>query len=84
MKPKRLLVRIRQGNRANVAFNDLIRLLNGLDFELRRISGDHHLFKHRTLDLKLNLQPDRNGDAKQYQVRQVLNVVTKYNLELED
>lgn len=83
MNPKRLYGRILQGDSANVRFSDLVRLLLALDYELRRIQGDHHLFKHPGIDKKLNLQPGRSGDAKNYQVRQVADAIRKYDLELE-
>jgi hypothetical protein len=32
----------------------------------------------------LNLQPDRNGQAKPYQIRQLLGLVEENGLELND
>lgn len=84
MNPKRLYGRILHGEVANVRFTDLVRLLEALDYELRRVQGDHHLFKHPGIDRKLNLQPDSSGDAKSYQIRQVGDAIRKYDLKLED
>lgn len=84
MNPKKLYGRILQGDVANVRFADLIRLVEALDYESRRVQGDHHLFKHPSIDRKLNLQRDRSGDAKRYQVRQVADAIKKYDLKLED
>lgn len=70
VNPKRLCERVSEGTVANVRFSDLTRLV-----ESRRIRGDHHIFKHPGIDKKLNLQPDRSGDAKAYQVRQVADAV---------
>lgn len=84
MNPKRLRERILQGATANVRFSDLKHLVEALGYELRRIRGDHHLFKHPEIEKKLNLQPGRSGDAKPYQVGQVANAIRKYDLRLED
>lgn len=84
MNPKKLYGRILHGDVANVRFADLIRLVEALDYESRRVQGDHHLFKHPGIDRKLNLQPDSSGDAKSYQIRQVGDAIRKYDLRLED
>lgn len=55
MNPKRLYVRVMEGAVANVRFSDLTKLVESLGFELRRIRGDHHVFKHPGIDKKLNL-----------------------------
>lgn len=84
MNPKRLYGRVMEGAVANVHFSDLTRLVESLGYELRRVRGDHHVFKHPGIDKKLNLQPDQSGDAKVYQVRQVADAIRKYDLSLED
>lgn len=84
MNPKRLYERILGGAVANVRFTDVTRFVEALGSELRRVRGDHHIFKHPGIDKKLNLQPDRSGDAKVYQVEQVVAAIRKYDLELED
>lgn len=84
MGPKRLNDRLTRRDFSNVRFRDLVALVETLGYELRRVQGDHHLFKHPTIESKLNLQPDRSGDAKKYQVRQVADAIRKYDLRLED
>lgn len=84
VNPKRLYDRILGGSTANIRFSDLTRLVEALGYELRRVRGDHHLFKHPEIEKKLNLQPDRGGDAKPYQVGQVTNAIRQYDLRLED
>lgn len=84
MNPKRLLERIRSGAVNNVSFGDLTRLLVALGFELMRIEGDHHIYAKPDVREQPNLQPDRNGQAKPYQVKQVLGVIEKYDLGLEE
>lgn len=84
MNPKRLYERILRGAAANVRFSDLKRLVVALGYEVRRVHGDHHIFKHPVIEKKLNLQPDDSGDAKVYQVRQVAEAIRQYDLKLED
>ena len=82
MKPRRLLRRLSQGALHNVAFRDMIDLSEALGFHLDRVSGSHHIFTHPDLAEILNLQSVR-GEAKPYQVRQLLRIVEKHNLTLE-
>nr|VFK20185.1 MAG: HicA toxin of toxin-antitoxin [Candidatus Kentron sp. LPFa] len=67
---------------ANVSFDELCALLERLGFS-ERIRGDHHIFTMDGIDEILNLQP-RNAKAKPYQVKQVREVILRYNLRLED
>lgn len=67
---------------SNVSFNGLCMLLKRIGFE-ERIRGDHHIFAMQDIEEILNLQP-MSGKAKAYQVKQVRNVILKYNLSLED
>lgn len=46
MDERKLLNRLARGAVANVAFGDLCSLAEGLGFELRRVSGSHHVFTH--------------------------------------
>jgi predicted RNA binding protein YcfA (HicA-like mRNA interferase family) len=83
MNRRRLLRRLLQGAVAIVAFNDLVALTEGFGFRLVRVSGSHHLFTHPEIPGLLNLQSSR-GEAKPYQIRQLLRLVERYNLQLED
>ena len=62
----------------NIAFKDLCHLLKRLGFD-ERIRGSHHIFRKDGIIEKINLQEDSNK-AKAYQVRQVRNIITRYNL----
>lgn len=84
MDPKRLLKRIRSGASSNVAFRDLQRLLISLSFELIRIEGSHHIFAREGIPKQVNIQADRNGQVKPYQVRQLRRLLDDYDLSLED
>jgi predicted RNA binding protein YcfA (HicA-like mRNA interferase family) len=82
MSSRKLLARIARGTVMNVAFADLRSLVEDLGFELRRISGSHHIFAHPDIPELLNLQ-DARGQAKPYQVRQLLRLIERYDLKLE-
>jgi DNA-binding transcriptional regulator PaaX len=78
-KYENLLLQIVQGaSDANISFGDLCRLLKKLGFD-ERIRGSHHIFRKAGVIEKINLQQD-GSKAKAYQVRQVRNVIVKYNL----
>ncbi len=66
----------------NVRFADLCRLVEALGFELRRVSGSHHVFTHPQIPELINLQ-DVRGQAKPYQIRQLMRLVERYDLTLE-
>jgi hypothetical protein len=55
---------------------------NGLGFD-ERIKGDHHIFTKDGVDEILNLQP-KDGKAKPYQVKQVRDVILRYELRIGD
>lgn len=82
MKRRRLLQRLARGDLHNVRFEDLVDLAQGFGFRLVRVRGSHHIFAHSDLPELLNLQEEK-GDAKPYQIRQLLRVVERYNLTLE-
>lgn len=66
----------------NVAFGDFCRLLEQLGFEKVRIAGSHQIYAHSAIPELVNLQ-DVSGQAKPYQIRQVLRIIERYNLQLE-
>jgi hypothetical protein len=78
-KYEKLSLKILQASSdANISFNDLCGLLKKLGFE-ERVRGSHHIFRKEGVAEKINLQRDDNK-AKVYQVRQVRNLILKYNL----
>ena len=78
-KHEKVLLKILRGSSdANISFNDLFNLLKTLGFE-ERIRGSHHIFRKKGIIEKINLQRD-GSKAKVYQVRQVRNLILKYNL----
>lgn len=83
MNRRKLLARLVSGAVQNVAFADLQSLVAGFGFQLGRVNGSHHVYRHPTILELINLQ-NVGGQAKPYQIRQVLRLVERYNLELED
>ncbi len=75
----RLLLKLVSGNSdKNFDFNDLVLLLQKVDFKFR-IKGSHHIFYKDGIDEIINLQP-QNSKAKAYQVKQVREILIKYKL----
>jgi hypothetical protein len=75
----KLLERVLRGTSdSNVPFDALCNLLDHLGFQ-SRIRGSHHIFTRTGVEEILNLQP-RGSQAKAYQVKQVRNVIVKYQL----
>ncbi|NJK43924.1 MAG: type II toxin-antitoxin system HicA family toxin [Pleurocapsa sp. SU_196_0] len=81
-KKQKLLVQM-VSNQKNVRFDDLMLLATHLGFNLERVSGSHHHLRHHTLSIKLNLQ-SAQGQAKPYQVRQLLVMIEMHQLRMED
>ncbi|MEW6381181.1 MAG: type II toxin-antitoxin system HicA family toxin [bacterium] len=78
-KYKKLLQQILLGRSYdNILFSDLCQLLIHLGFD-ERIRGDHHIFTKNGVEEILNLQP-KGGKAKNYQVKQVRNIIFRYKL----
>jgi len=83
MNRKKLLRRLTMGAMGNVAFRDMVDLVEGFGFRQTRARGSHRIFVREGVRELLNLQ-DVGGQCKPYQIRQFLRIVERYNLELED
>lgn len=83
MNRRKLLARLASGALQNVAFGDLEDLAVGFGFRPGRQSGSHRIYIHPAIGELLNLQ-DVGGEAKPYQIRQLLRLVERYDLRLED
>ena len=83
MNRKRLLARLLEGSVSNVLFTDMVSPAKGFGFRLVRTSGSHHIFAHDGIPEFINLQ-NAHGQAKPYQIRQLMRLVEKHNLTLED
>jgi hypothetical protein len=75
------LLRKAIGNPGGLRFQEATTLAAAFGFEQTRRQGSHRIFKHVSLPEFLNLQ-EVHGMAKAYQVRQLLRLVERYNLQL--
>jgi predicted RNA binding protein YcfA (HicA-like mRNA interferase family) len=82
MNKRKLLKKVLAGSK-NIRFDDLVMLAEGFGFRLARVTGSHHIFEHPDVPEIINLQK-RKGKAKPYQIRQFLQLVEEYNLELRE
>ena len=67
----------------NISFSDFVLLVKGFGFYLSRVRGSHHIFVHPDVKELLNLQ-NVKGQVKPYPVKQFLDLVERYSLELEE
>lgn len=70
-------------SQSNIRFADMVRLAEALGFRLSRSRGSHRIYTHDQIPGLLNLQ-DVGGQAKPYQVRQLLKMVERYSLKLKE
>jgi hypothetical protein len=60
-------------------FADVVNFLSATGWILR-VKGSHYIFKRRGISVLINLQPESNGRAKAYQIRQLRRALTQFNL----
>jgi predicted RNA binding protein YcfA (HicA-like mRNA interferase family) len=82
MKKRKLLQKLLCGSK-NIRFTEACACAEAFGFRASRISGDHHLYVHPEIAELLNLQ-NVGGKAKPYQVKQLLQIIERYNLRLEE
>jgi hypothetical protein len=82
MKKRKLLQELLSGSK-NIRFSESATCAKAFGFQLARITGDHHICIHPAVPELVNLQ-DVGDKAKPYQVRQLLQIIERYNLQLED
>jgi hypothetical protein len=81
-KHKKSLLKILSGFADNnINFEELLSLLEYLEFDLR-IKGDHHIFTKKSIIEIINIQPIGNK-AKAYQVKQVRNILITNKLNVK-
>jgi hypothetical protein len=59
---------------SGITFDELCRLADNNGFIFRRQAGSHKIYKHPQ-GAMMNFQPDKNGMAKTYQVKQLLDFI---------
>lgn len=82
-KFKKLFQKILSGSSDNnIDFDDVVRLLIQLGFN-ERIKGSHHIFHKEGVEEIINIQP-LASKAKNYQVKQIRELIIKYKLAADD
>jgi predicted RNA binding protein YcfA (HicA-like mRNA interferase family) len=80
---EKLLQMILSGRQdASINFSEVVSLLQSFGFSMR-VNGSHHLFFREGIMEISNIQP-LGSKAKPYQIKQIRNIVLKYNLEAEN
>lgn len=81
-RAKKVVVKILAGRTdANLSFADLCYVLERAGFSHRQGGGSHVIYYMNGVDEIINVQP-KGGKAKAYQVKQVRNLILKYQLEI--
>jgi predicted RNA binding protein YcfA (HicA-like mRNA interferase family) len=81
MKKAKLLRKLISGSK-NIRFSDAAACAEAFGFRLDRISGGHHIYVHSDISELVNLQ-NHKGKAVPYQVKQLLQLIERYNLQME-
>jgi len=82
MNKSKLLQKLLSSSK-NIRFSEAVAGAEMFGFRLQRINGSHHIFAQPEVSELVNLQ-DVNGKAKPYQVKQLLQLVERYDLKMED
>lgn len=87
MKKRKLLQRLILSTR-DVRFSEAVAVAEAFGFRWDRINGSQHIgsqhiFVHPDIQELLNLQ-DLKGNAKPYQIKQMLELVERHNLQFRD
>jgi predicted RNA binding protein YcfA (HicA-like mRNA interferase family) len=71
-----------RNNRRRLTFAEYIRLVEAFGFRHYRTNGSHQIYIREDIPEQVNAQP-KGKDAKHYQVRQLVDIIEKYNLTLD-
>ena len=82
MKKRRMIQKLLSGSK-NIRFGEACACAEAFGFRLSRISGSHHIYVHPEIPELMNLQ-NVGGKAKGYQIKQLLQIIERYNLDLEE
>lgn len=81
MKRTKLLRKLLSGSK-NIKFNEAVAVAEAFGFRFSRINGSHHIYVHTEIPELVNLQNNK-GKAVPYQVKQLLQLIERYNLQME-
>ena len=71
-----------QDNPNGLRFSELVDLCECFGMKCDRIKGSHFIFRLDDPFILLSIQKLRGGQAKPYQVRQLLNIIIEKDLKL--
>jgi hypothetical protein len=75
---RRLLQKLLSSSK-NIRFTEAVACAEAFGFRLSPIHCSHHIYVHSNVPESLNLQ-NANGQAKPYQIKQLLLLIERYNL----
>ncbi len=81
-KKRKLLQKLLSGSK-NIRFSEAVACAEAFGFQLSRVSGSHHIYVHDDVPELVNLQ-NVKGKAKPYQVKQLLQIIERYNLHIKE
>jgi len=73
-----------KNNPRGLRFTELRRLCGCIGMTLDRVEGSHHIFKMRSPFFLLSVQKMKEGIAKAYQVRQLIDFIEEHDLDKLD
>jgi predicted RNA binding protein YcfA (HicA-like mRNA interferase family) len=82
VKPAKLYQLLIQSTNRTIAYRDFEKLVLAFGFQFARMNGSHAIYTHPNLPRPFPIQPE-GKDAKRYQVRDLLELVEQYGLELD-
>jgi predicted RNA binding protein YcfA (HicA-like mRNA interferase family) len=80
-KPTKLYALLLQSTDRSITFRDFIALMEAFGFVHSRTKGSHLSYKHPTCAKLMVIQPV-GKDAKRYQVREFLDLVREFALQI--
>jgi predicted RNA binding protein YcfA (HicA-like mRNA interferase family) len=81
-RPDKLYQQLLSSSSRSISFRDFERLLRAFGFELDRTVGSHRIYAHAAVPRSFPVQAE-GKEAKRYQVREFLELVERYALQLE-
>ena len=81
VKPAKLYSLLLQSTNRSISFRDFVALIEAFGFVHSRTKGSHLSFKHPSCPKLMVVQP-LGKDAKRYQVREFLDLVREYALQI--
>jgi hypothetical protein len=76
------LLKKAQDTPQNISFADLCHLAEAYNFVWLHGEGSHRVYGRANVREVLVFQPGKNGQAKTYQVKQLLRLIDQYGLEV--